>query len=269
VRWRIWAAADIFTSLSDNIQESFGLAPIEAMAAGLPSVVSDWDGYRDTVRDGLDGFRIPTVMPPAGSGVELALRFASGADNYDHYLANTSGCVAVDVAACVEAYVRLIENAELRQTMGRVARQRAEEVFDWRVVVRAYQELWGELAAIRSAAADPPAPDGRPPHPLREDPFAMFANFATVELTAHTRVRGTPSAAAQLDRYFASSLTNYHVQVLAPKAECARILQLLARGPCTVREILDHCAGQRSDSLWRTLGWLAKCNLIQVELETD
>ena len=28
------------------------------MAAGLPVVVSDWDGYRDTVRDGVDGFRI-------------------------------------------------------------------------------------------------------------------------------------------------------------------------------------------------------------------
>src|SRR5262249_28020302 len=44
-----WAACDVFTSFSDNIQESFGLAPVEAMAAGLPAVVSDWDGYRDTV----------------------------------------------------------------------------------------------------------------------------------------------------------------------------------------------------------------------------
>ncbi len=42
----IWQAADIFTSLSDNIQETFGLTPIEAMAAGLPSVVTDWDGYQ-------------------------------------------------------------------------------------------------------------------------------------------------------------------------------------------------------------------------------
>ena len=26
------------------------------MAAGLPLVVSDWSGYRDLVRDGVDGF---------------------------------------------------------------------------------------------------------------------------------------------------------------------------------------------------------------------
>ena len=58
-----WASADIFCSLSDNIQESFGLTPVEAMAAGLPCVVSDWDGYRDTVRHGEDGFRVDTAMP--------------------------------------------------------------------------------------------------------------------------------------------------------------------------------------------------------------
>ena len=45
-RRQSWAAADLFVSLSDNIQETFGLAPIEAMAAGLPVVVTDWDGYK-------------------------------------------------------------------------------------------------------------------------------------------------------------------------------------------------------------------------------
>ena len=54
-----WAGADLFLSLVDNPQETFGLAPVEAMAAGLPVVVSDWDGYRYTVSDGVEGFLVP------------------------------------------------------------------------------------------------------------------------------------------------------------------------------------------------------------------
>jgi hypothetical protein len=65
-RRQAWAAGDVFVSLSDGIQETFGLTPIEAMAAGLPCVVTDWNGYRDTVRDGVDGFRVPTWAPAPG-----------------------------------------------------------------------------------------------------------------------------------------------------------------------------------------------------------
>jgi starch synthase len=41
IRRRAWSAADLFSSLSDNIQEAFGLPPVEAMAAGLPVVITD------------------------------------------------------------------------------------------------------------------------------------------------------------------------------------------------------------------------------------
>ena len=74
-----WAAADLFLSLVDNPQETFGLAPVEAMAAGVPVVVSDWDGYRYTVSEGVEGFRIPTLAPAnALQGEELALQHDHG-----------------------------------------------------------------------------------------------------------------------------------------------------------------------------------------------
>ena len=53
-------AANIFISLSDNIQETFGLTVIEAMAAELPCIVSDWNGYKDLVKDEENGYLIPT-----------------------------------------------------------------------------------------------------------------------------------------------------------------------------------------------------------------
>jgi glycosyltransferase involved in cell wall biosynthesis len=80
-------AADLFISLADNIQETFGLTPVEAMAAELPVLVTDWDGYRETVRDGMDGFRIPTWMPPPTFGQDLAVGYALGLLSYDQYVA--------------------------------------------------------------------------------------------------------------------------------------------------------------------------------------
>lgn len=59
-RAELYSACDVFTSPVDNLQESFGLTPVEAMACGIPQVVSDWDGYRDTVKDGETGFLIQT-----------------------------------------------------------------------------------------------------------------------------------------------------------------------------------------------------------------
>jgi phosphatidylinositol alpha-mannosyltransferase len=46
-------------------QESFGIALVEAMAAGVPVVASDIPGYREVVRDRRDGMLVPPGDPEA------------------------------------------------------------------------------------------------------------------------------------------------------------------------------------------------------------
>ena len=115
-----WAAADLFLSLVDNAQETFGLAPVEAMAAGLPVVVSDWDGYRYTVSDGVEGFR--GAHPGTGKCParleELALQHDHGLLSYQDYVGAVAQHVAVDTEAAAMAIARLVEDPVLRQRMG-------------------------------------------------------------------------------------------------------------------------------------------------------
>jgi len=178
----LWAAADIFCSPVDNIQESFGLSPIEAMAAGLPSVISDWDGYRDSVRNQVDGFLIPTLAPPPGSGVQLAYDHFVGRAHYGDYLSAASQSSVVDTEALGRALFTLAANPDLRREMGASARRRARERFEWSRIIRDYMALWSDLVERREHDAEIGATDGTAFHPSHPDPFAMFSGFATARI---------------------------------------------------------------------------------------
>lgn len=188
-----WAAADIFVTLADNIQETFGLTPIEAMAAGLPVVVTDWDGYRDTVRDGVDGFRIATWAPEPGMGTPLARGHEHGVLSYDRYCGFVSATTALDMAHLVDALAALIDNPGIRKAMGASGRQRARELYDWPVVYRQYQALWSELNARRRSDAHRVA--GAPATlSTNLDPFGVFGHYPTQQISATTTLALTPGA---------------------------------------------------------------------------
>jgi starch synthase len=259
-----WAGADLFCSLSDNIQETYGLTPLEAMAAGLPVVVSDWDGYRDTVRDGIDGLRVPTLMPPAGLGVDLASRHALGVDTYDLYCGHSSQLVAVDVEAAAGAFERLLRAPELCAQMGAAGRARAREHFDWAVIVPRYQALWRELDQRRRAAATE-APMPRVPWPARMDPFAAFAGYPTRALAPTTRLRLAPAdAGAALARWRTLAMVKFSTVAPPSAAECEAILARLQAGAATAAELAAAVPPERRPPVFRGLVWLLKLDVIRV-----
>jgi glycosyltransferase involved in cell wall biosynthesis len=188
-RRKAWGAADIFCSLSDNLQETFGITPIEAMARGIPVVVSDWDGYRDTVRDGVDGFRIRTAMPSAGFGNTLAARHALGLDTYDQFCGLTSQFVSVDPEQTADILIRLIDSPALRREIGANGRARARDHFDWARIIPRYQSLWAELAEERRSAPEFEIGKRRMAGwPARMDPFSSFASYASMSITGETKL---------------------------------------------------------------------------------
>lgn len=259
----LWAGADVFLSLVDNVQETFGITPLEAMAAGLPVVASDWDGYRYTMRDGEEAFLIPTLLPQGGGlGDTMVLRHALEIDSYQAHVGATAQHTAVHIGEATQALAALIGSPELRRKMGAAGRARVKAAFDWPVVARAYRALSEELAAIRAAAPDVASRHRN--QPVKADPFSAFQGFAT-----HTLGLDGPLAAAggatgadvlalrsvELDQAFPSWRASLE--------ECARALDLLASGEArTAREVLVAFPTPRRRAVEMGLAWMAKLGLV-------
>ena len=84
---------------------------IEATAIGRPIITTQSIGCKDTVDDGVNGFLIPTK----------------------------------DVGALVEKLRVLIDDADLRQRMGRAAREKAEREFSLDIVIERHLKIYNEL----------------------------------------------------------------------------------------------------------------------------
>lgn len=93
------AACDVFVAPASG-GESFGIVLVEAMSAGLPVAASDIAGYREVVRDGVEGL----LVPPS------------------------------DVGALAGALERLLVDEDLRHALGEAGRARSLE-YSWDRIV--------------------------------------------------------------------------------------------------------------------------------------
>ena len=270
IRQGIWSAADIFISLADNVQETFGLTPIEAMAAGLPVIVSDWNGYKETVRHEIDGFCIPTFMPPAGCGIDFAANYYDNSLNYSTYIGHVSLITAVDVDACAQALIALVTQPELRQRMGENGRQRSREVYDWRVIIAAYENLWQELAE-RRAKAQPLS--NIIPNPLCDDPCRVWSHYPSEILAPKQRLGlGSMATRDRLELMRTLWMTNFGASKRSPATTIDQILATIAEeGALTVAEILSRFTNSHTSEqiyLCRTLTYLLKFDVLR-RVEND
>lgn len=107
-----YASGDVFLFPSDT--ETFGNVTLEAMASGLPTVCANASGSDLLVLDGETGY----LAPPR------------------------------DTSAFLERVTRLISDHQLREALGRAARERAM-AFEWTNIMghlaSYYQEIWQEF----------------------------------------------------------------------------------------------------------------------------
>lgn len=150
-RPELYNAADVFTSPIDNLQETFGLTPLEAMSCGVPQVVSDWDGYKDTVEDGITGFRIPVYWTDCQD--DLASRDCFPVDRrlrrllYQHLSVRST---ALDCNVLYDRLQKMIDDPVLRLRMSAASRERAVKHYDIKNTVSRVEGIWNNLLEIAS-----------------------------------------------------------------------------------------------------------------------
>jgi phosphatidylinositol alpha-mannosyltransferase len=107
------AACEVFCAPATG-RESFGIVLVEAMAAGLPVVATDIPGYREVVRDGIEG----SLVPPRDPG------------------------------ALVGAVGRILDDPAYGAALGTAGRERARR-FSWDAVAGEVEAVYREVAGRR------------------------------------------------------------------------------------------------------------------------
>jgi len=145
----VYGRADIFVSPVDNIQETFGLTVLEAMASGLPVVASDWSGYRDLVVDNETGYLIRTVVDDrAWEEFDVLASFAASPVPEYHLARQT----VVDVDQLTARLTNLVDVPSRRSQFGMAGRERVAKHFLWSKVIRDFGSVWEEQMAEFASA---------------------------------------------------------------------------------------------------------------------
>ena len=119
IKQKALSACDLVLSLVDNIQETFGLSIAEAMAAGRPVVASDWDGYRDLIRHGIDGYLVPSCWDEQANHVSFPLGWMQKNElsNFPFISGSLAQLVQLDLEAAEAAVITLLSHQKLSHSM--------------------------------------------------------------------------------------------------------------------------------------------------------
>lgn len=213
----LYGAADVFVSPADNMQESFGLTLLEAMASGVPVIASNWSGYRDIVLDGTTGFLVDTFVIKNDVLLGSVIATAGVVPYTEQFFAARTLMDTEQLIARAEA---LLDSSELRASMGAAGRARVLAQFTWRSVIGRFGTLWQEQ--LRRASE----PEPRLP--------TLDVSYA---------IRGYPSREVDLDELHVmcpDECLETMMRKLGEQDPRLRLLRLCNQGPVRVRELIKR-----------------------------
>lgn len=176
----LYGSSDIYVSLIDNLQETFGISIIEAMQTGLPVIASDINGYKELIQQNKTGFKIPSLWCNDFFGNELSA--IMDFNTLQHQLAQN---MALDLEEFKNKLLLLINDKEKRRRMGQKACKDVNNRFTWPKIIKKYEDLWRELYqdSIKIDNKRSSYPDI-----FSNDYINTFSHYPTVVLPEHLHI---------------------------------------------------------------------------------
>lgn len=257
----LYGAADVYISLVDNYQETFGLSIIEAMAQGLPVIASDFNGYKELVAHQRTGFLIPTYVSSSHEPWEPL----SALLNFTMLRFYRAQKIAFDLEQLALAIMTLASHQGLRQEMGFRARTRALP-YRWHSVIPRYEELWSEQKARAADWYRLAQSTNHLPPMLIPCTEKYFSHYPTLRLTAEDRIKLSDYGTDRCRQNFQPIVYEELASLL--QEDCLKFLtQQLAQETVSIEALLDRCQkafDASREMLLVHLDWLLKHGFIAI-----
>ncbi len=257
----IYGAADVYVSLSDNLQETFGLSVIEAMASGLPTVVSDINGYSELVNHSVTGFKIPTRWLDQINLAELAEII-----DFNTMQLILAQCMVVDLEILYSTLQTLLKDPHLRRKIGDKSKEKARDNYNWEVIIKKCEEFWADLYQqsqlnqLKDDTIHTPLID----NPFRNNYLEAFKHYPTTIIN-DTNLCCLTKDGIEVQRNRIIPLPYLDVTSILQSENIITIIDCLKTKKRKVADIISlNSLSIDQDIIKYTLLWMAKYGLIQI-----
>jgi glycosyltransferase involved in cell wall biosynthesis len=261
IKTKLYKAADFYISVVDNFQETFGLNIVEAMASGLPVIASNFSGYRELVDHDKNGFLISTLWSP-----ELPEFIHENLGVLDPSLTKLylSQTIAIDLEQLQHAIEMLYQNKSLRTNMGAASMAMAE-TYQWKNVIRLYEDFWAELAEDASKVDRTMLKTNQ--DILLGDFGRTFSHYPSRVLSEHDLFSITRVGQDALSRHVPFIKYEDLSVCLFPELETL-LLEMLLQGSQSIQAMKQYAADRLQATHGQTLfhlGWLLKHGAVKID----
>ena len=208
-KYRLLSRAHVFVNPSVHPGETLGLANIDALACGLPIVVTRWGGPEEVIKDGENGYRVDVHWGVGGKKDVDRERLVSGISEIlnNNALAKRMGrnsrriAKRFDVRTAMPRLARILAKAsKMPRTPGRWVAMKDKTPFDFRDIFRpemlfflpfspgvhqTYESLWKQYQQRVASRVVPLSPRSML-RPLRPCESSVFKNVR-IELAKYLR----------------------------------------------------------------------------------